>query len=361
MAFWLGIVAVVLLSFGVCGSEARLPHPPANELLYIVDSANGGENGNQVIVYDPSARVVVRTIPADYNVDAAVSPDGSRLFVTRRGDHDTVDVIRTSDWQTERSLNADGRLYYIVYPEEDWMKVSADGKTLYFLKYGDAPGGCGGCNGKVDAVDVATGEMVLDLPIAGCSPATLILDAGGDRFYTFCFGGDPAVVSLTEGSFAKLPLFAQVWSSALDRAHTRWYFVTKSTQLYYADVSAGSPTAPVGPVLLPPLTDAPSSTWGMVLSPDGSRLYLAATGNEALRSLGQTDEIWGFDTTTWSEVMHAHLDKPSLQFAVSGDGSTLYSVDPKSSTLTLIDTKSGNSEEIPGVGGAPAKVLVAPR
>src|ERR1700730_3232271 len=122
MAFWLGIVAVVLLSFGVCGSEARLPHPPANELLYIVDSANGGENGNQVIVYDPSARAVVRTIPADYNVDAALSADGSRLFVTRRGDHDTVGVIRTSDWQTERSLNVAGRLYYIVYPEEDWMK-----------------------------------------------------------------------------------------------------------------------------------------------------------------------------------------------------------------------------------------------
>src|ERR1700730_605991 len=37
------------------------------------------------------------------------------------------------------------------------MKVSTDGKTLYILKYGDAPGGCGDCNGKVGAVDVAEG------------------------------------------------------------------------------------------------------------------------------------------------------------------------------------------------------------
>jgi YVTN family beta-propeller protein len=328
--------------------------------LYIVDSANGGENGNQVIVYDPSARAVVRTIPAGYGVDAAVSPDGSHLFVTQRGDHDTVDVVRTSDWQTERSLNVDGRLYYIVYPPEHWMKVSADGKTLYFLKYGDAPGGCGDCNGKLGAVDVEKGEPVLDLPIAGCSPGSLDFYDGGDRLYTSCSKGDAGVVDLTDGNFERLPLFVQVQTSALDRAHSRWYFVTKSTQLYYVDVSAGSPMMPVGP--LPLLTDAPSyTTWGMVLSPDGSRLYLAATGTEELRYTGQADEIWGFDTTTWSAVMHVHLDKPSMQFAVSGDGSTLYSVDPGSSTLTLIDTKSGNWEEITGVGGTPAKVLVGRR
>src|SRR5437867_4973196 len=70
-----------------------------SNLLYVIDSADGSTGGNQILVIDPVAKAVVRTIESDYTPDAALSPDGHFLYLASAHPYrgaDTLAIIDTS-------------------------------------------------------------------------------------------------------------------------------------------------------------------------------------------------------------------------------------------------------------------------
>jgi hypothetical protein len=124
------------------------PLPLGKQPVYVVDPRNGNPTG-QVLVVDPDARRVVRTIPTRYAPEIAISPDGQKLFVadsysTRviRGDrHDVVSVYGALSGELLRDdVDIPDRLIYKLFPAgHPFTFLSRDGERLFVGKYG-SPG-----------------------------------------------------------------------------------------------------------------------------------------------------------------------------------------------------------------------------
>jgi hypothetical protein len=357
------LLAIVTAAVVACGGDGTKTPDPPSEHVYVVDSANGNNTeGNGVIVVDPATRLVVTTIPGTYSPDAVVDPRGSRLFVTRFGDPDLVDVYNTSDWSQAGTFDIDKRFLTLHPPATDWLKVSPDGKLLYYLKYGTSPGGCGDCNSYVAAVDLESGEQALNTFVDGCALSALDLDTVKSLLYTHCSKGQAGLVDLNTGEFTLLPVRESVSISLLDSERDRWYLLSRSLRLHLVD-TAGAPDglSLAEPIELNRDKEPGLQTTTAALSADGSRLYVGVLNGPNEHGGGWANEIWGFDTETMERVNRIELATKAFHFAVSLDGRTIYSVDPDNAGLTFIDIASGEQETMAGVGGYPAKVLVGPK
>ena len=128
------------------------------------------------------------------------------------------------------------------------------------------------------------------------------------------------------------------------------------------DVDTGAASTSVAPVSLPPAVSADSMGIGvdpgLVVSPDGSRLYalgMLANGSMAGRSTG----IWVFDAGTLQPLDHWPARARLTSLAVSADGTFVYAAGaqgfdadgnagPSGASVTVYDATTGEIQVIYG-------------
>lgn len=151
-------------------------------------------------------------------------------------------------------------------------------------------------------------------------------------------------------------------ASALAPAGNRLYLVTQDAHVAVLDAEAAPPQLVSEPVALNAPSDTPVAAYGIVLSPDGSRLYVRfLTGDWQAEGLDAADEIWAFDTRTWKHVGVLRPAAPAWNMALSADGRRLCTVNPWDRTLSIFDTTT--FEEIGAMrdlGETPALIVVPP-
>src|SRR6476660_2256115 len=75
------ITAILAITVCAITSTSRAGVLAGPGWLYVLDTDNGGSNG-QVILIDSSTGTVGRIYKAGYHPDMALSPDGSRLYIS---------------------------------------------------------------------------------------------------------------------------------------------------------------------------------------------------------------------------------------------------------------------------------------
>ena len=88
----------------------------------------------------------------------------------------------------------------------------------------------------------------------------------------------------------------------------------------------------------------------IAVSPDGSRVYLGVRGHPSyLDHVSLAEEVWAYDTETWQKSGTVRVsgddssapgDLEVFSMALSHDGGRLYTLNPNTVTLSVVDTQT---------------------
>ena len=134
------------ISVGPTTSAPGLAASPDGRRVYVTN-----EIGDNVPVIDTGTDTVIATIPVPISISAAVSPDGSKIYIPNRGNH-----IAVADAQTNSVIGSSD----FINGGLAGVSVTPDGREIYVANF-DAD--------LATVVDVATGVITATIPV-GNSP-----------------------------------------------------------------------------------------------------------------------------------------------------------------------------------------------
>lgn len=342
------------------------PIPLGNHAIYVVDTRNG-DLVSRILVIDADAQRIVSTMGARYTPEIVFSPDGRRLYLADsyasrviRGDwHDVVSVYDARSGELlHDEVEIYKRLLYKGFPNaHPYMFLSRDGSRLFVGKYGDPDIHLL----RVAVLDSATFQPLAEWVQPNCWTLLPLLDG-----QLLCAGGmQPSIIDSMSGKSSPIPgaLPAQA-AVALSSSRDRLYVVANAagveTSVTVVDLAATPPRVLNERVALQALQGFQIGYGQIVVSPDESRLYIGViTGKHS--DSGSPDEIWAYETGTWTRAGILEPSDPVFQFAISADGTQLYTVNPFKKTLSIFDAASFREIAVMhDLGETPAQVVVPP-
>jgi hypothetical protein len=339
------------------------PQPLGDRSIYVIDPRNG-DLVTQILVIDPDTQRVAHTLRVRYSPDIAVSPDGQLLYVadtywTKVTRGELRDVLSVYDISAGTLLRGEveipGRLKHKIYPIGfRTLFLSHDGRRLFFRKYGDPAVQ----TSRLTVLDPDTFETLAEYP--ACANGSL-WPLPDDQLVCVGPSGIEAIDPLTGATLHRLTLPpSQPATPVIAQAGHRVYLVTRDAYVTVVDFTASSPQVIADRVALNP---PPGSVVGYnhpTLDRDGSRLYLGLMSGEH-RFNGLADEIWAFDTRTWTRLGVFKPTIPAFHLAVSADGHQLYAVNPFEKSLAIFDTAALREVAVMReLGDTPALIVVPP-
>ena len=338
---------------------------PTGAALYGVHRINAAQ-ALAIVPLDSAMPVRVFALPFDIH-DPIISPDGRRLYLADsyqsrviRGDW--RDVVSVYDARSGELLHDEveisKRLLYKVFPNaHPYMFLSRDGTRLLVGKYGDPDIHLL----RVAVLDSATFKPLAEWVQPNCWTLLPLLNG-----QLLCAGGmQPAIIDSMTGKASPIPgaLPAQ-GAVALSSSRDRLYVVANAagveTSVTVVDLAATPPRMLNERIGLQALQGFQVGYAQIATSPDESRLYIGViTGKNSYSGL--PDQIWAYDTGTWTRAGVFEPRDQSFQFAVSGDGTQLYTVNPFKRSLSIFDTASFREIAVMhDLGETPAQVVVPP-
>jgi YVTN family beta-propeller protein len=127
-------------------SAPGLAASPDGRRVYVTNQI-----GDNVPVIDTGTDAVIATIPVGISISAAVSPDGSKIYIPNRGNH-----IAVADAQTNNVIGSSD----FINGGQAGVSVTPDGREVYVANYN---------SNLVTVVDAATGAITAMVPV-GNSP-----------------------------------------------------------------------------------------------------------------------------------------------------------------------------------------------
>jgi hypothetical protein len=380
---------------------------PESGWLYVLDPRPGDDTGGRIWLVDPGsskdgsakngsskdapAKVMGSIITGD-KPDFALSPDGSRLYVSSltEGEQSEFAIIDTYAGTVVQRGTIDGRVIYDELPPFSTMGISADGSVLRILI--DAPKSEEKDAFLLASFDTRTGEFLRrSIHVGNCGPGRFITNPAAhpnndhpneDHFDFLCprtnrvrmirVDADAAELQNTD---VKLPWERRVGEAlafepsgsdaiVIVRGDGGVFQMNTSTQEF-----SGTLALPYLPNRIPP------AAWPT--SPDGSKLYLGYNDSydhqadskfylhygrsPNIRPVEETaNEFHVFDTQTWKKIGKIKTKMPFWSAAIAHDGTKLYAMVPEKHSILVIDTEKKRQTGVLKVGGAPALAVVAP-
>lgn len=360
--------------------------PLSGETVYVIDlNMLSRPPTSALTAVDPTDGRVRASVEARYAPSAALSRDGRSLYIldsywTRVLRGELVHALTAIDAQTqaiiwETELRGDRKLYaYAPYQQEVW--VSSDGQWVYAMLSPSRIVKVNAANGAVEG-EMSIGASCLRFGRVWLADATRLISVCDARVTAFNmqFGRSTDLQTINALSLTVVPnnngrsnarsLTTFVTDGAIASDSDELYLMLREAtsqgnnwSVVALDLaSAGS--ARTLPLQLP--SDwSPRAERKMAASPDGKRLYIgiARRGPRESES-GDAEQIWVFDTVTGQRIGVIALSHPSFHFALSSDGTQLYSVSRVNQSLAAIDTaRLAEMKVIPDVGQAPAWLVI---
>jgi YVTN family beta-propeller protein len=230
---------------------------PATPFAYVGSQAGGSPS---VKVIDTATDTVVATIPVDTAVGGvAVSPDGSRVYVTPY----SIKVIDTSTNTVAATIPNLGTTYSPT--------VSPDGTRLYVGNFV-----CGGCDDVIQVIDTATNTQVSTWAAHGAA-SEMRINPAGTRLYVLHGNNEYiTVIDTATGSAV-----ASISGGGLDSQRAA---ITPDGTKLYVGPRTGAPIAVVDTATNTVVTTIPiaNGSHGMAVNPAGTRLYVTAAGTNVI-------------------------------------------------------------------------------
>jgi len=221
-----------------------------------------------VYLIDAATNTVTATVPVgNYPKEVAVSPDGTKVYVTNEGDSEisTVSVIDTATNTVTATVNVGARPRGIA--------ISPDGTKAYVMNYG---------SNEISIIDTANDTVTATMNTE--NPLGIAISPDGTKVYVTNNGESVSVIDTTTNAVtASVPVGGRLDGVAVSPDGTKVY-VTNGWYKgddgpYYAleigtvsviDTATNAITATVSVGHLP---------LGVAVSPDGTKVYVANFGS----------------------------------------------------------------------------------
>jgi len=322
-----------------------LPSFP-KDLLFI--TTNWNDATEQVRVIDPETGQVRVLWVGGAELDALVSPDGTRLYVNyiagKAGGLAIVDVATGIVLKTLETP----QLIRWIHPNHPAMAVSPDGRWLYLLKTNYT---AGSSEFFLITFDTREGRFLPgERPISSC-PGARIVAAPGDAAASVLCGGSDVQGPADEGFIVRLEHFAH---GQLDPIGRTVYLASYDGRIRAVDLltHATVRTSKDAPPRYRKIMPASGT-----LSPDGRLWYLPmkipANGEQGI------EQIMVFDTQTMTAANVITPAGPFSGLALSSDGRRLYASQSEVQQIMVIDTETRQTICTLKVGAKPSIFFVA--
>lgn len=327
--------ALLMVASSLVAVAGASPAPAGGpDRVYVINrESDVGRLDDSVSVVDPATNAVVATVGVRTGpTDLAVSPDGSRAYVTTQGDRTGIGSVLVIDTATNALVAGVSGLGPYVIGRLSAVAVSPDGTQLYVTNPG---------RNAVLVIDTATNSLVATVE-AAAFPSDVVVSPDGTRVYVLG-SALQAIDTATNTVVATMPLQGFPGTVAVSPDGARIYVSERGRPgVSFVDAATFAVTSIV---TTSPLT-------GMAVSPDGARLFVST----------ETDLVV-IDTVTAAVVASMAVHAPR-GFALSPDGSRIYV--PRGGSFTLkgslvtIDAATGAELATVTVGHSPVAVAVPP-
>jgi RHS repeat-associated protein len=294
---------------------------PGNPVGFVANSVS-----NSISIVDATTNTVVGSVAIGaYPYSLAVSPDGTRLYVTSL-DNNTLSVV---DLASETVLAA-----IPVGSSPEGVKVSPDGTKVYVANHG---------SNSVSVIDTSQLAVIATVSV-GVNPKGIAVSADGSKVLVANEGSSTVSIISTASNAVTATL--TVGSSpekitvSTDGSHayvTNYYDDTVST----IDLSSNTvvATIPVG-----------SGPEGVAITPDGSHLFVA-------NSTANTVSV--IATGSSSVVATVPVGIGPWDIAVRSDGARVFVTDTASNAVSVVDAVADTVLATIPVGTSPSGVTMA--
>ncbi|MBZ5593760.1 MAG: hypothetical protein LAP39_16090 [Acidobacteriia bacterium] len=327
---------------------ASAPACLSKDWLFV--TTNWNHPGNESVLAIDSDSGQIRTLWHEgAELDAIVSPDAARLYVTYIGDNGyELAVVDTATGAVLEKV-ATPQLIRWIFPSTSGMALSPDGRWLYLMKTNYS---AGSSEYSLLTFDTRESRFVPDERAISQCPAPHPLPAPVDRnVVVLCRGG---TASQAVGTSLTLWLEHLV-NFAIGRGggYTA-YLAASNGQIQAVDVATHeviqtSKDKPLRYRRIMPSSDT--------LSPDGRLWYLPIkipdNGEEEI------EQILVFDTQTMSTANVITPVGPFWGLALSPNGRRLYASQPDLHSILVIDTETHRTVRVIGVGAKPSILFTA--
>ncbi|MFE5540705.1 hypothetical protein ACFQ78_33900 [Streptomyces sp. NPDC056519] len=320
------------------GAESPKPPPGGTlQLAYVVNTSS-----DNVSVIDTATNTVSTTIPLGNGAgptSVAVTPDGSSAYVADF-QANNVSVIDTATNTVSSTIGTGAGT------GPAGVAVTPDG-TKAFVADSLSDG--------VSVIDTATNTIVATIPVpSGSAPFQPVVAPDGSRvFVSLRSGGTQGDVAVIDtGTNTLVDVIGAVTAAyglAVSPDGSRLYvagFTDQSNDVFVVD-------AVTGIVLTTIDTGANTQPFGVAAAPNGGHVYVALSGNGA----GQ-ESVSVIDTATNSVSATVGVGEAPLGLAVTPDSGRVYVANSASDNVSVIDTATNSVTTTVGVGQGPAGVAI---
>lgn len=381
-------LACLAMAFLAGGKIAAQAGPPS--LLYVMDTGTGWFDHSQILQFDPAQGKTLKTFSTGQDPDMALSPDGTRLYATTYTPSDTaahenhLSVYDTvSGKLLERISNPDA-MQHTMPAYNTALAVSTSGRWLYIAKFHYNPDKS--YYWYLTAFDTSDNHFLPVQVKFPCLQTTMVPMAEDLRVVLVC-ANSPDVFDINLSNS----------TAPMKRVPVRQTIVTGPVSGESSDMAAA---------LVPP---QPKESWGAVfLHPGDNNLVLASDSHGSIFSfdhivgtstkvghqpllktggisrglvsqnenavyfqikssqrsdhaLSYSNQIIAADPTTFAVKGVLKTSQPFFTMALSKDGHTIFTVDPDTGTIGVVDASTLiQVNTITAAGKRPIYVIAAP-
>jgi len=319
----------------------------AKDWLFV--TTNWNEPGNERVLLIDSESGRVRTLwNRGGELDAVVSPDASRLYVTFIGDRGSeLAVVETATGAVLHETETPPLIRWI-FPSTPGMAVSPDGRWLYLMKTNYS---AGSSEYSLLRFDTQENRFVSgDQAISNCPGPHPLPVPGEGKVLVLCRGG-----TATQASDGDVVLrLEHSQNFALGRGGNPYalYTAARDGRIQAVDVATHEVVQTSKDAPFRYRRVMPSSG---TISPDGRLWYVPIKiPNNGEQEI---EQILVFDTHTMSLASVITPVGPFWGLALSSDGRQLYASQHELQNIMVIDTGTRRTVRILGVGAKPSILL----
>ncbi|MDY0128928.1 MAG: PKD domain-containing protein [Methanosarcina vacuolata] len=290
-----------------------------------------GDDSDTVSVIDTATNNVTATVDVgDGPFGVAVSPDGTKVYVTHQSNTGHVSVIDTATNKVTATVPVGS------YPAG--VAVTPNGKKVYVAN--DVRN-----NGTVSVIDTATNNVTATVPV-GSYPIGVAVNKAGTKVYVGNRGSDTVSVIDTATNKVKATVkgVKSPFGIAVSPDGSKVYLTNegKNGIVSVIDTATNKVQTTLGVKPYP---------LGVAVSPDGSKLYVT--------SVVEYPSDWGggafsvIDTATYNAIAIMEVGYIPDGVAVTPDGTKIYVTNEFSDTVSIIDAATNKVTATVNVGSYP--------